>query len=83
CFTNKEVELRVVIPIAKEGKPAAVKPTTGSKDDGKKKNSETKPGLENATPVNNQEGTPSTTPSTAPEQNPETPPTPGTTTNEA
>ena len=34
CFTNKEVELRVVIPIAKEGKPAAaIKPTPDSRND--------------------------------------------------
>lgn len=88
CFTNKEVELRVVIPVVKEGKPAAIKPTTGSKDDAKKKATKTPtPDPSTAKPVSKPESTPEpapeATPTTPPTPEPETDPTPGTTTNVA
>lgn len=93
CFTNKEVELRVVIPIAKEGKPAAITTGTDSKEDGKasskKKASKTpNPDPSTAKPVSKPESTPESTPAPTPtpepkpESTPETP-TPGTTTNVA
>ena len=89
CFTNKEVELRVVIPIAKEGKPVAIKPAAESKDDAKKKATETSsPDPSTAKPVSKPESKPESTPAPTPtpepkpESTPETP-TPGTTTNVA
>ena len=90
CFTNEEVELRVVIPIAKEGKPAAaIKPGTDSKDATKKKASKTpNPDPSTAKPVSkpesspDEEPAPTPTPEPKPESTPETP-TPGTTTNVA
>ena len=93
CFTNKEVELRVVIPVVKEGKPAAITTGTDSKEDGKasskKKASKTpNPDPSTAKPVSKPESTPESTPAPTPtpepkpESTPETP-TPGTTTNVA
>lgn len=84
CFTNKEVELRVVIPIAKEGKPAAITTGTGSKEDAKKKATKTPtPDPSTAKPVSKPEPAPEVTPTTPPTPEPETDPTPGTTTNVA
>ena len=94
CFTNKEVELRVVIPVVKEGKPAAITPGSDSKEDGKasskKKNDKTQPTPSTAKPVNNPEPAtsddkPASEPSPEQEKKsePETDPTPGTTTNVA
>ena len=93
CFTNKEVELRVVIPVVKEGKPVAITPGSDSKEDGKasskNKNAKTPtPDPSTAKPVSKPESTPESTPAPTPtpepkpESTPETP-TPGTTTNVA
>ena len=93
CFTNKEVELRVVIPVVKEGKPAAITTGTDSKEDGKasskNKNAKTPtPDPSTAKPVSKPESAPESTPAPTPtpepkpESTPETP-TPGATTNVA